>query len=479
MRLGALWPETLIEGPAGTGKSYGVAHYVDALCVLFPGCRGLIVRKTLKSLRESVQVTLEQKVWGEQHPCVTASTATRAHRQGYVYPEATNVVNGVVYSGRSEIVLGGMDNPGRVLSTEFDWVWAEEAFEISLEAWETLGSRNRNWVMPWQQMIATTNPESQYHWLNARPEERGDDGRPKMRRLKSRHWENPLFWDLERNRWKPAGEQYVAKRLANASHNQRRRYYLGEWFASSGRIWDSYDENIHVVPLDAVPEPKWAIGGLDWGFRNPGALTVWVVDKEDRIYCVREAYHTGQSLDWWAGMVQRANAYLRERWKLEMSYVVADSAEPRSIETLNALLRKPLYEGGGYVRPTRRKDQMAQILIVDRAMRPDLELNGGKPSWHIADDTLMHPADPKLVAEHRPTCLKHEVPAWVWRKTEDGRPIKDEEDPTCDAHAIDSAKYVGDEVFERDLSGPKAPQTFGPGSFGAVLGDDEIDLHDD
>ncbi len=479
VRLGREWKETLIEGPAGTGKSHGVANWVNVFLTMFPGSRWLIARQTLKSIRNSCQVALEEDVWGPLHPCVTSSRATRLHRQGYLYPEATNVVGGVTYSGRSEIVLAGLDNPYRILSTQFDGAWVEEGIEITRRAWETIASRVRRPHAPWRPLIVTTNPDQRYHWLNQRPQEIGKNGRPKMRRLKSKHWENPIFWDLERNCWKPMGLDYIRDNLGNYTGVERQRLLDGEWVSAEGRIWAAFDDDVHVLPLSEIPEPKWAIGGIDWGFRNPTALTVWVVDKEDRIYCVREAYHTGVSLDWIAGMIQRANDYLRERWKLEMTYVVADSAEPRNIETVNALLRKPLYEGGGYVRPTRRKDQMAQTFLVDRAMRADLELNGGRPSWYIADDTLMHPADPKMVAAHRPTCLRQEVPAWVWRKTEDGRPIKDEEDPTCDAHAIDSAKYVGDEVFERDLSGPKAPQTFGPGSFGAVLGDDEIDLHDD
>ena len=479
MRLGREWKETLIEGPAGTGKSRGVAQYIDTLCNLFPGIRVLACRQTLKSLRESVQATLENKVWGEKHPILTATSATRAHRDGYTYPYATSVVGGVTYSGRSEIILGGLDKPGRTFSTEYDIVWVEEAFEVSLDAWESLLRTNRNGEMPWQQMIASTNPDSLYHWLNQRPEEKDEaTDKPLMRRLKSKHWENPFLWDLQKRRWRDMGSEYVGGALGHLSGPRRARLLRGEWVSADGLIFDSFDLDLHYIERSELPEIKWAFGAMDWGYRNPGALTVWGVDADRRVYCIFEAYHTQKPLDWWAEMCTEANKRCQEEFECEMRVVIADSAEPRSIETLNGLLRKPNYEGRGYVRATERKNRLAQMMLVDRAMRPEIELNNGKPAWYIAHDTLLHSPDPDRIAKRKPHNLRMEVLTYTWRKAEDGQVVKDEEDPLCDAHAIDSAMYGCDFLWQRDLTPPKRKPALPPESFGGLMGHDGITFTD-
>lgn len=470
VRLGREWKETLIEGPAGTGKSRGVAQYIDTLCVLFPGIRVLACRQTMASLRDSVQVALESHVWGGEHPCTTGG-AGRDHRVRYVYPQSTNVVGGQVYSGRSEIVLRGLDKPGRTFSTEFDIVWVEEAFEITLDSHESLLRTLRYKHMPWQQIILTTNPDGVFHWLNKRPEEINEKtGRPLMRRLLSRHWENPFLWDIDGNRWTDDGEEYVRETLENMSGVRRERLLKGLWFAAEGLIWDSYDPAIHVIPRDKIPKLKWAFGALDFGMRNPSAFTAWGVDKEDRIYCIFEFYKPESSLDWMAEQIGVINERMRAEFSVEMSCVVADNENPLAIKALNDLLRKPLYEGVTYIRPTKNKRQLAQLQLVDRAMRMDVPLNGGKPSWYIAEETLIHNPDPSRLQARKPHSLKTEIPGYVWRKAEDGKAVKDEEAPGSEAHACDTARYAADFVWGRDLSAPPTGRKNKPGSAGDVLG---------
>ncbi len=102
-------PECLIAGPAGTGKS--VASLVKLhRRASAARIRGLICRKTRVSLTESGLVTWEQKVLGLQHP-VVRDGPSRAHRLAYHYP------NG------SEIVVGGLDQPSRIMSTEYDVIY--------------------------------------------------------------------------------------------------------------------------------------------------------------------------------------------------------------------------------------------------------------------------------------------------------------------------------------------------------------------
>jgi hypothetical protein len=60
-----------------------------------------------------------------------------------------------------------MDNPDRIMSTEFDTVFVQEATELTETDWENLTTRLRNFVLPYQQLTADCNSGSPSHWLKA------------------------------------------------------------------------------------------------------------------------------------------------------------------------------------------------------------------------------------------------------------------------------------------------------------------------
>ena len=67
--------EVLIVGPAGTGKTRGLVEFDNWKAETFPGCRLLWARKHRQTLRQSVQVTFEQKCgFPEDHPAIAGRT---------------------------------------------------------------------------------------------------------------------------------------------------------------------------------------------------------------------------------------------------------------------------------------------------------------------------------------------------------------------------------------------------------------------
>jgi phage terminase large subunit len=137
--------EVLVDGPAGTGKTTGLLLKALAVSEKYPGARILLVRKTRASMTQSVLVTLEDKLLGPGHPLI--GNVKRENRTSYRHP------NG------STIVIGGLDNVDRVMSTDYDMIIVFEATEISEHEFETLTPRLRNHVVPYQQMIMDCNPE--------------------------------------------------------------------------------------------------------------------------------------------------------------------------------------------------------------------------------------------------------------------------------------------------------------------------------
>jgi len=89
----------------------------------------------------------------------------------------------------SVMVIVGLDNSVKILSSDYDLIFVDEAVELTEDDWEVLKTRLRNGRMPYQQIIGATNPSRTEHWLNRR----ADSGL--MTRLYSRHVDNPVYFD--------------------------------------------------------------------------------------------------------------------------------------------------------------------------------------------------------------------------------------------------------------------------------------------
>lgn len=215
--------EILIEGPSGTGESRACLELAHYRAEQFPRSRILLLRKARARLAQSVLVTFEGHVLPEGHPVLTP--VSRAHRESYRYP------NG------SEIVTGGMDDPTRIMSTDYDLVIGFEATELLIEDWERAMTRLRNNKIPHpeiegtylNQIIADVNPASEYHWLNQRA------GGGLMTRLLSRHEDNPT-----------CTPEYLST-LRSLTGHRRSRLYEGLWTSAEGLIWPEFDPAIHIL----------------------------------------------------------------------------------------------------------------------------------------------------------------------------------------------------------------------------------------
>jgi len=427
-------PEVLIEGPAGTGKTRGVLEYANWICETYANARVLFVRKTRSSLTESVLVTWEDKVLWSGHPAITGE-ASRETRRSYTYPNGAH------------IVVGGMDRASRIMSTEWDLVCVFEANEITESEWEALLSRLRNHRLPWQQAIADTNPDSEFHWLN----QRANAG--KIRRLLSRHKDNPTVTP-----------EYLA-RLESLSGVRRERLYVGKWVSAEGQIWAEWDAERHLIDAKDVPHMKWYFGAIDWGFRNPGVLQIWGVDNDDNLYRVAEVYKAGKQIDWWA---ERVSEFHEE---YTLARVICDSAEPRSIEMMND--RLGVLRGRSTFRIARKADKDV-IAGLDQVRSGLSDSKDGKPRLYLVRDALRFGRDPEMLEQSRPTCTEEEVSSYVWMQAVDGRPIKERPDPTCADHGCDAMRYATMFAWGKDLTPEDTRPKYEPDTLGSVLKHNEV-----
>ena len=253
--------EVLIEGPAGTGKTRAILEKCHLLCEEVPGLRVLWLRATRASVSESVLATFENKVLVVDS--YLTKGAKRPQRRSYDYR------NG------AQIVIGGLDQVSRIMSSEYDIICVFEATEVHLDSWETLLTRGRNNALPWQQQIADCNPAGPQHWLIKRA------GTEDMRHLASRFKDNPSLTP-----------EYLETLATKLSGHRRARLYDGLWVGASGAVYPDID-SCFVEHFD--PPPGRLVGGIDFGWTNPFAAlggTVYIDDDRAILYIWYERYRS-------------------------------------------------------------------------------------------------------------------------------------------------------------------------------------------
>ncbi|MDN3360025.1 phage terminase large subunit [Actinomadura sp. DC4] len=227
--------------------------------------RGLIVRNTKTSLTSTVLVTWRQHFPGE----VLANGTARWYGGSAEKPPAYEYKNG------SSIAVGGMDKSTKIMSSEYDVAYVQEAIELTVDDWEGITTRLRNGRMPYQQLIADTNPSTPTHWLK----QRCDCGDTLL--MESWHEDNPVYVNPDGTPT-PAGEQYLGL-LDRLTGVQYHRLRSGLWVSAEGLIYEDWDPSIHVVDRFPIPDSWTRWWTVDFGYTHPFVLQCWAEDPDGRL----------------------------------------------------------------------------------------------------------------------------------------------------------------------------------------------------
>jgi PBSX family phage terminase large subunit len=392
-------PEILLSGPAGTGKSRAILEKLHLCANKWPGMRGLIVRKTRASLSESGLVTFEEKVLPARSP--VKGNTQRRYRQVYQY------LNG------SELVVAGMDDPNRVMSTEYDMVVALEATELTETDWEQITTRLRNFVMPFQQLLADCNPGSPNHWLKARAD------RQVARLLNSTHEDNPAIFDQKSRTWTEQGKAYL-RTLGNLTGVRRLRLLKGIWAMAEGMVYaDVWQPAVHLVDRFDVPKDWRRFWVVDFGFTNPFCWQAWAMDNDGRLYRFAEIYRTKRLVEDHAMDIL---AWQKENNESDPEVVICDhDAEDR------ATFEK--HSGLGTIAAVKSVSDGIQAVAGRMKIAGD-----DKARLFLLRDSLVS-RDTDLQDKKLPTCTEEEIEGYVWNEKKDV-PVKEHD------HGCDAMRYV-------------------------------------
>lgn len=402
-------PEVLIAGAAGTGKSRACLEKVHMMCLINPGLRVLMVRKTAASLASTALITYRE------HVAVEAIGDGTVRHFGLTSAQPAQFR----YSNGATLNYGGMDRPSKIMSSEYDIIYVQEATELTENDWEALTTRLRNNRISFQQIIADCNPDRPTHWLK----QRCDKGKTVM--LYGRHTDNPVLYNDD-GTITATGEQYVEKTLAGLTGVRRARFYEGKWVAAEGAVYSEWDESVHLTNRPYEPPAEWPrYWTIDFGYTNPFVCQFWAVDPDGRAYRYREIYQTQTLVEDHAKTIlavyNKLNARERHHEPKPRAIICDHDAEDR------ATLEKHLG-----MRTVAAKKSVSDGL---QAVSSRLKVAGdGRPRLFLVRNALVH-RDELLVRDKLPTCTEEEIGGYVWNVDKDA-PVKK------DDHGMDCMRYL-------------------------------------
>ena len=412
--------ELVIAGPAGTGKSLAALFRVHLAALSNPGIRCLIVRKTAVSLGSTTLVTYEKKVAALALAAGIVRWFGGSPREAPCYR----------YGNGSVIVVGGLDKPEKIMSAEYDLVFADEATELTVTDWESIATRLRNGILSWQQQIAACNPTHPTHWRK----QHCDEGQARM--LTSRHIDNPAYMNTDGTPT-AVGADYFAK-LDALTGVRKLRLRDGIWAAAEGIIYGTFDDAVHLINPFPVP-PEWPrFIAVDFGFTNPFVMQWWAEDPDGRLFLYREIYHSKRLVEDHARQARKLMLWPSGKWREPQPRAVIcdhDAEDRATLEKYLKLKTTPAFK---------------RVSPGIQAVQSRLKVAGdGRPRLFIMRGALVE-RDAELDEAMKPACTEEEVSGYVWAVKPGGTvpeaPVKEND------HGLDAARYM---VMARDPVVPR------------------------
>lgn len=434
--------EVLVSGPAGTGKSRACLEKIHMMCLLTPGLRAGIFRKTLSSLGSTALVTWRNYVIKEALEAGDVSYYGGSQQEAPQYR----------YSNGSTVTIGGMNHPDRIMSSEYDIIYVQEATELTITDLEAITTRLRNWAVSFQQLLMDCNPAGDKHWLKLRCNE----GKTKL--IISRHEDNPMLFDDD-GVLTDKGTVYIGK-LDNLTGVRKQRLRYGRWVSAEGVIYEEFDPEIHVLPWDydendkklPLPEEWSRYWVIDFGLVHPFVCKWYAEDEDGNLYVYRELYMTQRTIATHAKQIMEQVTetrvhewydHMAREWRSREETVWTEPMPIAIICDHDAQARRTFEEATGLGTTPAIKFVHEGINLVKQRWKDE--------RLFYMDDCLIE-RDEDLATALKPVSSYEEITSYCWRKTLDGKtkdePVKE------DDHGMDTDRYM---VAYKDFHGvPRA-----------------------
>ena len=304
----------VVKGSRASKKSTTTALNMIYRIMTYPNSNGLVIRKVFRTIKDSC---FSQLKWAIHRLKVDK------------YWKATNSPLELTYLPTGQkILFRGLDDPLKVTSVAVDkgslcFLWIEEAYEImSEDDFNMLDESIRGQVPDglFKQITLTLNPWNDRHWIKKRFFDTEDKDIL------------AITTNYKCNEWLDESDLKVFETMKIHNPKRYRVAGLGEWGVVDGLVYENVRED-RFNKEDLIknnPDIK-PVFGLDFGYTNdPTALFCGLLDLENyKIYVFDELYEKGLS---------NKNIYKEiEKMEYRKERIIADSAEPKSIDELKDL----------------------------------------------------------------------------------------------------------------------------------------------
>ncbi|NFO71986.1 PBSX family phage terminase large subunit [Clostridium botulinum] len=303
----------VIKGGRGSKKSTTEAQWIIYNMMKYPLANTLVIRRVFNTHKDS---TWTQLKW-----------ATNNLEVSHLWNFSKSPLEATYIPTGQKILFRGLDDPMGITSITVEvgylcWCWFEEAFQVMNEDdFNKVDMSIRGELPPgyFKQITLTFNPWSEKHWLKKRFFDSKDSD---ILALTTNYKCNEFLGDDDR---------IIFKKMKK---NNPRRYKiegLGKWGIAEGLVYDNFEELEFSVEEISKKPNVISLFGLDFGYTNdPTAFIALLVDKTtSSIYIFDEIYKKAlTNKDIYNEISYKG--YAKER-------IIADSAEPKSIEELKRL----------------------------------------------------------------------------------------------------------------------------------------------
>ena len=277
------------QGGTRSSKTYSLAQLIILRALQEQGKVYTICRKTLPALKGTAYRDFFNIL--EEHNLYNPNNHNKS--------ELTYKLN------KNEIEFISVDMPQKIRGRKRNILWLNEANEFSFEDWVQLSLRTT------ENIYLDFNPSDPYSWIYDNVMNRED-----CTFIKSTYLDNPFL---------PDETIKEIERLRDLDSNYWKIYGLGDMAQPTETIFRQF-EIANNVPTEA----KLVALGLDWGYSNDPTAIVEVFKLNDDLYINELIYSKGLTN-------QDIAEKLRELNITRQTEIIADSAEPKSIEELHRL----------------------------------------------------------------------------------------------------------------------------------------------
>ena len=352
-------------GGARSGKSYAMAQLLIMKALNYPNLNIGIARKTMPALKMTARRLVLDLL----------------SKYGLYQTSAFNKTENYYQLNKSRLQFFSLDDPEKIKSSEFNYLWLEEATEFTYQDYLVLLTRLSAPCSEElkNQMFLTLNPTDINCWiakylLNQK----------EVCVIKSTYKDNNFL-----------SQDYIETLLSLKNYDRQayKIFALGEWGSSETLIYTNW--KIVQNPPDSYDEIFW---GLDFGFNNPTALVKIYV--KDKIYFIEEKLyktHLTNTL-----LIEELKTLIPKNQREQTLY--ADSAEP---------------------------DRIAEIAAAGFNIQGALK--------NVLDGIMFVKSCPLNIIKESPNLTK-EIQSYSWKTTISGEIT---EDPVkFNDHALDALRYA-------------------------------------